>query len=69
MRAGGSNRDFVELFVLILLQPHELRALWTGSHLRCHGFPFTLGPPSDELSLEPNLVQDASRPQDSCHLL
>lgn len=36
------NRFFVEDFVLIFLEPHELKTLRAASHLRSHGLPLTL---------------------------
>lgn len=36
MRTGRADGVFVEIIELILLQPHQLKALGTGTHLSCH---------------------------------
>src|SRR5574340_987360 len=37
-----ADRLFVDDVIVILLEPHQLKALRTASHLRCHGLPLTL---------------------------
>lgn len=38
----GAYRFFVNLLDLFLFQPHELKAFWAATDLRCHRFPRTL---------------------------
>src|SRR5215216_2908621 len=42
MRALASNGFFVEQFVFMISQPHELKALRAATDLRCHAIPRTL---------------------------
>lgn len=52
MRAPPANGCFVEAFVLILLQPHQLEALGAATDLRCHDEFLTLSPAGWEKQLE-----------------
>ena len=38
----GSNRHLIEKLILLLGQPHELKALGAATDLRCHDVPRTL---------------------------
>jgi len=40
--ALASNGDLIEAFILVLCQPHQLKAFGAGTDLRCHGVPRTL---------------------------
>ena len=42
VRALGTDRLFIDDLVVILLEPHQLKALRTASYLRSHGLPLTL---------------------------
>lgn len=42
MGAFGSNGRLIEEFVLVICEPHELKALGAATDLRCHDVPRTL---------------------------
>jgi hypothetical protein len=42
MGTGGTYRLFAKLFEIVLFEPHELKAFWAATDLRCHWFPRTL---------------------------
>ena len=42
VRTLGTDRLFIDDFVMVLFEPHQLKTLWTASYLRSHGLPLTL---------------------------
>jgi len=40
--ALGSDGHLIEKLILVLCQPHQLKAFGAGTDLRCHGVPRTL---------------------------
>src|SRR5574339_688540 len=68
VRTLGAHGFFIEQFVLIFLEPHELETLRAAAYLRCHRFPRTLGPVIASQFEGDNLVQDARQPQGRCYL-
>lgn len=63
LRAPCPDGIFIEDLHLIFLDPHQLKALRTGTDLRSHNIPLTLLRDASSPQRETNLVQDASYPQ------
>jgi len=55
---------FIQDLHLIFLDPHQLKALLTGTDLRSHNIPLTLFRDAVSPQWETNLVQDAIHPQE-----
>ena len=64
LRAPCADGIFIQDLHLIFLDPHQLKALRTGTDLRSHNIPLTLLRDALSPPRETNLVQDAIHPQE-----